>query len=228
MCVEKGMVKGKRQAVDSAFIKANASLDSLLEKEVLEDVDYYAQELNENSEYKVSETRNKLVNRHHSWKAREYQDQPGSPNKSGQSNKLESMDENGNQIRPKYLSNHTHYSPTDPDARISVKPGKARQLNYFGQLAVDDAHHVITGACADYADKRDSQCLKNIVVQSRNNLRENQIEIDQLLADAGYSSGEALAYLQTTTIDAWIPNFGQYKPVREGFIYNKEKNQYEC
>ncbi len=227
MCVEKGMVKGKRQAVDSAFIKANASLDSLLEKEVLEDVDYYAQELNENSEYKVSETRNKLVNRHHSWKAREYQDQPGSPNKSGQSNKLESMDENGNQIRPKYLSNHTHYSPTDPDARISVKPGKARQLNYFGQLAVDDAHHVITGACADYADKRDSQCLKNIVVQS-SNLRENQIEIDQLLADAGYSSGEALAYLQTTTIDAWIPNFGQYKPVREGFIYNKEKNQYEC
>ena len=36
-------------------------------------------------------------------------------------------------IRPKYLSNHTHYSPTDSDARVSVKPGKARQLNYFGQ-----------------------------------------------------------------------------------------------
>lgn len=37
LCVQKGMVRGKRQAVDSAFIKANASLDSLLEKEVLED-----------------------------------------------------------------------------------------------------------------------------------------------------------------------------------------------
>ena len=49
-------------------------------------------------------------------------------------------DENGNLIRPKYLSNHTHYSPTDTDARVSVKPGKARQLNYFGQIAVDDAH----------------------------------------------------------------------------------------
>ena len=54
-------------------------------------------------------------------------------------------------IRPKYLSNHTHYSPTDTDARVSVKPGKARQLNYFGQIAVDDAHHVITGACSDFA-----------------------------------------------------------------------------
>lgn len=30
---------GKRQAVDSAFIKANASMDSLVEKEVVEDAD---------------------------------------------------------------------------------------------------------------------------------------------------------------------------------------------
>lgn len=44
------MVRGKRQAVDSAFIKANASMDSLIEKEVLDDVDYYATELNQNSE----------------------------------------------------------------------------------------------------------------------------------------------------------------------------------
>jgi len=33
------MVSGKRQAVDSAFVKANASMDSLLEKEVLDDVE---------------------------------------------------------------------------------------------------------------------------------------------------------------------------------------------
>ena len=41
----------------------------------------------------------------------------------------------------KYTSNKTHYSPTDPDARISVKPGKARKFNYQSQLAVDTAHH---------------------------------------------------------------------------------------
>ncbi|SKB53914.1 hypothetical protein [Maribacter arcticus] len=39
----------------------------------------------------------------------------------------------------KYTSNNTHYSPTDPDARISVKPGKARKLNYLSQLSVDTA-----------------------------------------------------------------------------------------
>jgi len=28
LCIKKGMVRGKRQAIDSAFVKANASLDS--------------------------------------------------------------------------------------------------------------------------------------------------------------------------------------------------------
>ena len=37
MCIDKGMVRGKRQCVDSAFIKANASMDSLVEKEILDD-----------------------------------------------------------------------------------------------------------------------------------------------------------------------------------------------
>ncbi|WP_216629137.1 transposase [Sphingobacterium lumbrici] len=61
MCVNKGMVRGKRQAVDSAFIKANASMDSLVEKDVLEDASAYVNELEENSEYKVTTERKKLV-----------------------------------------------------------------------------------------------------------------------------------------------------------------------
>ncbi|MBK9791537.1 MAG: hypothetical protein IPP60_00130 [Sphingobacteriales bacterium] len=66
---------------------------------------------------------------------KEYKDQPGNINTTGQTNKIDNRDEHGNIIRSKFLSNLTDYSPTDPDARISVKPGKARQLNYFGQLA---------------------------------------------------------------------------------------------
>ena len=59
MCVSKGMVRGKRQAVDSVFIKANASMDSLVEKEVLEDASAFVNEFEENSEYKVTSTRKK-------------------------------------------------------------------------------------------------------------------------------------------------------------------------
>ena len=50
-------------------------------------------------------------------------------------------------------------------------PAKRDKLNYFGQIAVDDAHHVITGACSDFADKSDSQCLEQIVELTRRKLK---------------------------------------------------------
>ena len=221
LCIEKGMVRGKRQAVDSAFMKANASLDSLVEKEVLQDASAFVNELEENSEYKVTSERKKLVERHHNWKSETYKAMPGN-------NKSERKDEDGNTIRPKYLSNHTHYSPTDPDAKISVKPGKARQLNYSAQLAVDDDHHVITGACASTSGSKDSVIFPEIMNQTLENFKQNGLLIDEVLADAGYSSGESLKYCKEKGINAYIPNFGQYKPFREGFIFNKKENRYEC
>ena len=221
LCIEKGMVRGKRMAVDAAFIKANASMDSLVEKEVLEDASAFVNELEENSEFKTTSTRKKLVEQHHEWKEKEYKGMPGN-------NKSNRKDEDGNEIRPKYLSNHTHYSPTDPDAKISVKPGKARQLNYSGQLAVDDAHHVILGACASSSGSKDSVIFPDIMDQTIENCRHNHTPIDEVLADAGYSSGDALKYCKEKGINAYIPNFGQYKPQREGFVFNKEENRYEC
>ena len=222
LCCEKGMVSGKRQAVDSAFVKANASMDSLLEKEVMDDVEKYVDELDSNSEFKVSAEKKKQVEQHHNRKEKSYQNMPGTAYKEAKEG------DSGEIIQSKYLSNHTHYSPTDPDARISTKPGKPRNPNYYGQVGVDTKNHVITGATADFADKRDSQCLEKITEQMEENLQQNHIDMDELLADTGYSSGEALEYLEGKNINAWIPNFGQYKPEREGFIFNKEKNQYEC
>ena len=215
LCVEKGMVSGRRQAMDSAFIKASASMESLLEKEVLEDADKYADELAENSEHEVIQTvtseKKRQIEQRQSNQEKHTKDIPGSDSKGA-----------------RLLSNATHYSPTDVDARISTKPGKPRNLNYFGQLSVDTSHHVITGACADYADKRDSQCLEKLCEQTIENFQENEISIEELLADTGYSSGEALQYLDHRNINAWIPNFGQFTPERKGFTYNKELNQYEC
>jgi len=215
MCVAKGMISGRRQAMDSAFIKANASMESLLEKEVIEDADKYADELSENSEYTVKETvtleKKQQIEDRQASQANRTKDIPGADSE-----------------KSKLLSNVTHYSPTDPDARISTKPGKSRNLNFFGQLSVDTSHHVITGACADFADKRDSQCLEKLCEQTLENLHENDIKILELLADTGYSSGTVLQYLEQKNINAWIPNFGQFIPERKGFIYNKELNQYEC
>ena len=131
-------------------------------------------------------------------------------------------------MRGKYLSNHTHYSPTDPDARISVKPGKARQLNYHAQLAVDDGSHVITCAMAAHADLRDSQMLSTLIDATAANLEEQGLKMLQVSADAGYSSGDALKHCNDKGVEAFIPNFGQYKHEREGFIYNAPEDRYEC
>jgi transposase len=207
ICVAKGMVRGKRQAIDSAFIKANASMDSLLEKEVVSDAAAYVRELNEQSDYQISS-----------------QEQSVPPEISIP----KPTDEHGNLIRGTHLSNQTHYSATDPDARISIKPGKVCRLNYFGQVAVDDAHHVITGAMADHASKRDSDCLPDILSQTISNLAGNELQIDQITADTGYSSGGALRYCEQHNIDAYIPNFGRYLQQREGFLYNGEQDRYEC
>ena len=221
LCVGKGMVSGKRQAVDSAFIKANASMDSLVEKEVLQDASAFVNELEENSEFKVTSGRKKLIEQHHNWKAEEYKKMPGNTKTVG-------FDEDEKEIRPKFLSNHTHFSPTDPDAKISTKPGKPRQLNYAGQLAVDDKNHVITGACASTAGSKDSSIFSEIMDQTIENLEKNDIQINEVLADAGYSSGTSLQYCEDNKLNAWIPNLGQYKPNREGFHFNKEENRYEC
>jgi transposase len=222
-CIDKGMVAGRRQAMDSAPVKANASMDSLKEKEVLDDGDDYSDELNDNDESstkKVSTIRKTAVDQHHQWKAKAYKDMP----KGKSLTKEESVDH----VRPKFVSNHTHYSSTDPEARISVKPGKPRQLNYLAQVAVDTAHHVITQIQSDYANKKDSQCLASLLKNTIENLQQSNLTVEEVLADAGYSSGEALRALEDNNIEGYIPNFGQYKASREGFTYDKENDRYTC
>ena len=74
------MVAGRRQAIDSVAVKANAAMSSLAEKEVLDDGDDYTDELNDHDEDKqnkiVSPERKKSVELHHQWKKKAYKDMP--------------------------------------------------------------------------------------------------------------------------------------------------------
>jgi transposase len=232
-CIDKGMVAGRRQAVDSVHVKANASMDSIAEKEILKDADAFAQELKDNEEEPpktvTAEKKNK-IDQHHRWKTKAYHGQPGSRSKylAQQNEEDTTANPNEEEMRAKFLSNHTHYSTTDPDARIAVKPGKPRQFNYLGQTSVDTAHHVITHIHADYADKKDSQCLAKVITGLKENFQSTGLAVEQILADTGYSSGEALKALEESNITGYIPNFGKYKPQREGFTYHKEDDYYSC
>lgn len=229
-CINRGMVAGKRQAINSVFVKANASMGSLAEKEILTDGDEYASALSEEEPVvttagqtqTVSAAKNKRVQQHHAWKKKAYKGMPGARVNSKEAEKEDEKYER------RYVSNHTHFSTTDADARVSVKPGKPRQLNYLGQVSTDTAHHVITNIEAHHADKKDSQCLGEVLTNTIDNLHAEGLVVEEIVADTGYSSGEALKALDEKNIVGYIPNFGQYKAAREGFTYDKENDCYTC
>jgi len=232
LCVEKGMVSGHTQAIDSAPVKANASMDTLELKVPEEDLAEHLRKVRAISsmDKEVPHRKSKgdksdkgqrsitadnkeldaIKGRNRKW-AKDQDQRPGAGNKGS-----------------KYTSNKTHYSPTDPDARISVKPGKARKLNYLSQLTVDTAHHVITDIRAYHADGKDNQQLADIVKRVRGRLWKAGLVWENCVADTGYSSGENYAFLEDSGIKSFIPPHGTYKGGPDNFIYNEEKDHYLC
>jgi transposase len=230
-CMESGMIAGHTQAIDGAFLKANASKDSLEIKQVSNSVDKY---LLENIKANTSSRRPAKINR------AEDEQQHMDGDDEEQTRQLKELDTRyqrqeknyeempGSESRGKFLSNKTHYSPTDPDARIAVKPGKPRELYYNGQIAVDTAHHVITHAQSFTADGKDCRDLIMITKQLQSRLQKHGRQIEKLLADAAYSSGENYEYLEQQNITAYIPLLGGALSGSEGFIYDEKNDWYIC
>lgn len=232
LCVEAGMVSGHTQAIDSAPVKANASMDSLELKVPEEELEAHLRKLRHistmdkekpfrkskedksakgqrsitanNQELQAITTRNKR------W-GKDQDQRPGAGNKGS-----------------KYTSNKTHYSPTDPDARISVKPGKARKLNYLSQLSVDTGHHVITDIQAYHADGKDNQQLPDIVKRVKRRLWQQGLVWENCVADTGYSSGENYAFLEEQGVTSFIPPHGTFKGGPDGFKYIEDQDHYLC
>jgi len=193
-CIDKGMLTGKRQAIDSVYVKANAAMDSV--KDILDDAEIFTSQL------KDDETKDDA-------------DARGTPNKA----------ENA---KPQKRGNANRASTTDPDSRMSVKPGKITRLNYLGQLSVDTSSYVITSIGAFHADKKDCQYLDTILEKIDNNIKEHGLAVEEVIADANYSSSSALESLISRGITGYIPNTGTYKPEREGFTYERENDRYLC
>jgi transposase len=63
LCIDKGLVNGRRQAVDSAFVKANASMDSIIREEIMDDSKNFMNELSDNEEFEKSDSKAKKSKR---------------------------------------------------------------------------------------------------------------------------------------------------------------------
>lgn len=243
LCVDRGMVGGHTQAIDSAPIKANASMDSLELKVPREDLAEHLRRVRAQSKIDVAresatdqdksdQPRRKAKNNKASEEQRQVSarkdqlQEIAARNKKWSSEQTERPGAKNN--NSKYTSNKTHYSPVDPDARISVKPGKARKLNYHAQMAVDTQRHVITHIAADFADKVDSLSLPQIIKTLQPRLRKQRLIWRNILADTGYSSGENYARLEQAGLESYIPPHGTYKGGPTGFTYHKEGDYWEC
>jgi transposase len=193
-CIDKGMLNGKRQAIDSVYVKANAAMDSV--KDILDDADVFTNQLRE-------------------------EDPKGDAGD-------QQMPDQPAVTKPQKVSNANRASTTDPDSRMSVKPGKITKLNYLSQLSVDTSSYIITSIGAFHADKKDCQYLDAVLTKIDNNLNEYGLTVEEIIADANYSSSSALKSLISRGITGYIPNTGTYKHTREGFTYNQENDCYVC
>lgn len=228
LCIENNLVEGKFQSIDSAYINANASIDRLVEIKMIDrdPKDYLDEVLGQDSnkdvyghdDQKLAKKRieksQKTLERYKKMRQEKYTDQDGG--KPHRKNKR------------RFLSNATHMSTTDPDARVAKKSGKPRMLCYSSMMGVDSANHIITHMSAEKAHKKDSRYLIKTVKKTQQRLQQLGVKIDTVLADAGFSSGENYAALENMNINSFIPIHGGYKEEREGFIYDKQSDSYTC
>ena len=80
--------------------------------------------------------------------------------------------------------------------------GKPRQLCYLGNLSVDTAMFIITNIQANYSDKKDNRYLIDIVRNTEQRLKFNELIISRMSADTGYSNGENYKYLEDNRYSA--------------------------
>ncbi len=128
----------------------------------------------------------------------------------------------------RFLSNATHQSQTDPDARIAKKNGKPCMLCYSSMMGVDTKHNVITNMSAELAHRKDSRYLIKTAKATIDRLAKMGHKVDTILADAGFSSGENFATLDALGVNAFIPVHGTFKDKREGFFNDSIQDVYTC
>lgn len=214
-CNRAGLIEGKHQSIDSTLVKANASLESL-ERKVpkLSVKEFIDQTYEENSE----ELGKKEIN-----------DNKNDSHPDG-GLKLEKTDQKKAKENQKD-KNKRYYSRTDPDSRITSKPGKVTGLYYSTHYISDSKARIITDVLTTYADRRDSKVLIEVFERAEKRLKKLGLSIEEVSADKGYCSGENLRKLENLGIKAFIPTQRNKDPkiiASKQFIYNEEEDMFQC
>ncbi len=142
-CNQSGLIEGKHQSIDSTLVRANASMGSIERKvpklSVKEFVDKSYKENIEELKEENDSDRNDDNKPEGELKLEKIDNKKGKPNQKNRNKK--------------------YYSRTDPDSRITSKPGKPTGLYYSTHYSADSKNRIITDVLTTYADRRDSKVL---------------------------------------------------------------------
>jgi transposase len=135
--------------------------------------------------------------------------------------------------RGEKISNSTHRSKTDPDARLSRKaPGSGAQLAHSATYVIDNGTSIIVGAGIsrpDLASEGTTALTQILRSQWRFKLRTRTVG-----ADKGYSTGEFIHALTQQRIDPHVPVIDHRSQNDKGiyplsaFTFDKEHNRFVC
>lgn len=202
-CITKGLLTGKHVTVDSTYIKANASFKSL--EPIVVDIS--------SKEYMEKLEKENPVED-------EVGDKPWEPGLDYPH-------------RGKKLSNKTHRSKTDPDARLGRKSIKAAtELYHSATYVMDNKSRIIVGADVGQPDKK-TDCVR--ALQQIQRIKWTyKIRPESLGADKGYSAGAFLDAIIKEGIQPHIPIIDYRSQNDKGiyplgmFKYNEEQDIFIC
>ena len=168
----KGLLKGKTVGVDATTLEADAAMKSIVRRDTGEDWQQYVRRLM----------------------------QEAGQIEEGQQPTAEELARFDRKRKDKKVSNQEWASKTDPDSRITKMKDGRTHLAYKAEHVVDLDTELILAAEVYHADQADVDTIGPSLSQAQDNLIqvESDAEIEEAVADKGYSANETLAELEFT------------------------------
>jgi transposase len=247
-CIDKGLVKGKRQIIDSTHIQADIAINSLsglihlCRRDVLRQVEIQERKVAEKLGAKEMRfgQQDKYISlevglKNEMDKARTLLDGVTEGLKQGKLHPTEKL------LKPLELlekavadreegAQDRLVSPVDPDARAGKKTNK-RWAGYKGHIVVEEESEIITAIDTTPANQSDGSQLQPLLKQQE---QDHHLIPQEISGDKGYDSGANLEYLDSKEITGYVSLSGKHHPTgldlfkRDDFTFDPVSGTLTC
>lgn len=217
MCQEAGLVEGDKVFVDATLLKANASLDSLVEREVY---------------HQLKTTPEEYLDR--VWEENPLEG-PRDPGGNDSSDLGETLREEAPEKKASEKNRRTNekwVSRTDPDASLVTRKGFSKPLlAHKVHITVDGGRaRIVTAVETTPGEVAECQVLPVLLGKHIFGTRSRPEEV---VADRAYGTREVYRFLESMGILPTIPRRQTWQNLRErrlkaGFRYDEERDVYIC